>query len=159
MEGWFNKISQASLGWLILMGKMFVVEIFFFEFSHEILAFCRTSVHSRRHVLCTASSRKMVSRQIRFMGKFCEVENGNEFILMCISLTVSIPPNIPRARDCSCFCSLPRNQWNGYVSSYRWRMYHSAFGNHLLIIILITKSLNGSHNHFSYWNVLWKKMF
>lgn len=21
MEGWFNKISQASLGWLILMGK------------------------------------------------------------------------------------------------------------------------------------------
>lgn len=28
MEGWFNKISQASLGWLILMGK-------------HILAFCR----------------------------------------------------------------------------------------------------------------------
>lgn len=22
MEGWFNKISQASLGWLILMGKL-----------------------------------------------------------------------------------------------------------------------------------------
>lgn len=23
MEGWFSKISQASLGWLVLMGKLF----------------------------------------------------------------------------------------------------------------------------------------
>lgn len=22
MEGWFNQISQASLGWLVLMGKL-----------------------------------------------------------------------------------------------------------------------------------------
>ncbi|XP_031633195.1 adiponectin receptor protein isoform X2 [Contarinia nasturtii] len=25
MEGWFNKISRASLGWLILMGKLYVI--------------------------------------------------------------------------------------------------------------------------------------
>lgn len=25
MEGWFNKISQASLGWLILMGKFHII--------------------------------------------------------------------------------------------------------------------------------------
>lgn len=23
MEGWFSKISQASLGWLVLMGKVY----------------------------------------------------------------------------------------------------------------------------------------
>lgn len=30
MEGWFNKISQASLGWLILMGE-FKIIIYFFQ--------------------------------------------------------------------------------------------------------------------------------
>lgn len=33
MEGWFSKISQASLGWLVLMGKLFFY-FFFFQIDH-----------------------------------------------------------------------------------------------------------------------------
>lgn len=30
MEGWFSKISQASLGWLILMGLLYILGALFY---------------------------------------------------------------------------------------------------------------------------------
>lgn len=68
MEGWFNKISQASLGWLILMGKLEYHCNICLSFEKN-YRFSRTPLHHWSCLLCIACSRTMVPWQIWFMGK------------------------------------------------------------------------------------------
>lgn len=120
MEGWFNKISQASLGWLILMGKSIENKISYVKKMSfgSIFVLChRTPLHPWCNFLCSTCSRTMVSRQIWFMGKTIEINCfSNIFFLFqsnlvsfCLLFAVSIPPNFPCPSDRSCICSL---SWN-----------------------------------------------
>lgn len=69
MEGWFNKISQASLGWLILMGKKKnKIGPKHLRTLHTHYTDSRFAVHSWCGFLCAACTGTMVSWKIRFMG-------------------------------------------------------------------------------------------
>lgn len=167
MEGWFNKISQASLGWLILMGKLGYHCNVCLRFLKN-YRFSRTSLHHWSCLLCIACSRTMVPWQIWFMGKkylqtIIKLNQTYQFINadIIIFITVSIPPNFPCFGYCRSICSLSWNQWNGNLSCYSRRMHYSTFSNYILDIDikhlkLIWKQKH-THNQI-YWKILFRNL-
>lgn len=131
MEGWFSKISQASLGWLVLMGEeIWKLNIMWLILTLVPLNF-RSSLYSGGAVLCDARTWEVVPWQIWYMGKFYGFLSWLLF-LPCDPFTVPITSNIPRVSDSCCVRTLPWYHRDGDVQSDGWWMHSSSSSHRLL---------------------------
>lgn len=111
MEGWFNDISRASLGWLVLMGLLYILGAMFYAL-------------------------RIPERW--FPGKFdlwVSFKNFQHQFFIAnwfLSFPGTITSNFPHSRHHRCARAFPRHQWNGYESCLSRRMRCAPFSNRIV---------------------------
>lgn len=123
MEGWFSQISQATLGWLILMGCLYIIGAMFYAL-------------------------RVPERW--FPGKFDLWVSAGAWDTwisnkLFVRFTGTITSNFPYICNCSSFCTLPWYLGDGHVQSNRRRMWSTSSTHRFLS----TKVTYLSSQHFA----------
>lgn len=103
-EGWIKALNQASLGWLILMGLLYIIGTMFYALRIPERFFPgKFDIWVRIILLYLTVAYTFDSRRV------------TNHIL--VELLVSKPPNLPRFRGCRSLRSLSWDFRNGYAQT------------------------------------------
>lgn len=122
MEGWVNAVSYASVGWLILMGALYILGALLYAGRIPERYF-------------PGKCDIWVWRFFIYIFIFLRIINSIIQLSLSIFLPTTVPKSsdIPRSGDCCRVCSLPRNIRNGRLSTDEQSMPRSRIGSNSVL--------------------------